>query len=479
MVRVGLERICLRARRPSNDDFKLLPTLRELILHHWENNTLFHSASLPGGQVAFRTYFAGLVTNGVINEAMLPAMTSNFMGSTHALLLDTNPFIKLLDHYVAGDGRANENFALTSMHTIWARNHNFHVEGLEAAGFQGTAEELFQAAKMINEAEYQRVVFDEFADMLLGGMRGDGTHGFDEYNPDASASISHEFAAAVYRVGHSLIGQTMTVIGTDGQPKQVALFDAFLNPSNEAGVFTGPLPPGYVPQPGYEQLGVNSILGGIITQQAEEVDFNIVDAVRNDLVRINADLFAFNVARGWDVGLGTLNQVRMDLAASQDPYVSAARGFAGDMSAYTSWEDFQARNGLSQVVIDQFRQAYPDLVLQPGDIAAFQSINPGIQVAMQANGTGIVKGIDRVDLWVGGLAEKHVNGGMVGQTFWTVLHEQFDRLQEADRFYYLNRFDNFDFYENFVDGQEFADIIARNTGLTNLAEHIFEAQQPG
>ncbi len=244
-------------------------------------------------------------------------------------------------------------------------------------------------------------------------------------------------------------------------------------------MFTGPLPPGYVPQPGYEQLGVNSILGGIITQQAEEVDFNIVDAVRNDLVRINADLFAFNVARGWDVGLGTLNQVRMDLAASQDPYVSAARGFAGDMSAYTSWEDFQARNGLSQVVIDQFRQAYPDLVLQPGDIAAFQSINPGIQVAMQANGTGIVKGIDRVDLWVGGLAEKHVNGGMVGQTFWTVLHEQFDRLQEADRFYYLNRFDNFDFYENFVDGQEFADIIARNTGLTNLAEHIFEAQQPG
>ncbi|OOG68665.1 hypothetical protein B0E45_17580, partial [Sinorhizobium sp. A49] len=466
------------AADPSNDDFSLLPTLRELILHHWQNNTVFHSASLPGGQVAFQTYFAGLVTNGAINEAMLPAMTSNFMGSTHALLLDTNPFIKLLDHYVVGDGRGNENFALTSMHTIWARNHNFHVEGLEAAGFQGTAEELFQAAKMINEAEYQRVVFNEFADMLLGGMRGLGSHGFLEYNPDATAGISHEFAAAVYRVGHSLIGQTMTVIGPDGQPKQVALFDAFLNPSNEAGVFTGPLPPGYVPQPGYEQLGVNSILGGIITQQAEEVDFNIVDAVRNDLVRINADLFAFNVARGWDVGLGTLNQVRMDLAASQDPYVSEARGFAGDMSAYTSWEDFQARNGLSQAVINQFRQAYPDLVLQPGDIAAFQSINPGIQVAMQANGTGIVKGIDRVDLWVGGLAEKHVNGGMVGQTFWIVLHEQFDRLQEADRFYYASRFDNFDFYENFIDGQEFADIIARNTGMTDLPEHVFRTNEP-
>ncbi len=85
-----------------------------------------------------------------------------------------------------------------------------------------------------------------------------------------------------------------------------------------------------------------------------------------------------------------------------------------------------------------------------------------------------MKGIDRVDLWVGGLAEKHIKGGMVGQTFWVVLHEQFDRLQEGDRFYYIDRFDNFDFYENIIDGQSFSDIIARNTGLTGLPEHIFE-----
>ncbi|MCS3743702.1 peroxidase family protein, partial [Rhizobium sp. BK661] len=462
---------------PSNTEFRLLPTLRELITHHWQANTIFRDAELPGGQISFRDYYAGLVdATGHINETMLPQMTSDFMGSGHALLLDANPFISALDHYVVGDGRGNENFALTSIHTIWARNHNYHVELLEQSGFQGTAEELFQAAKMVNEAEYQRVVFTEFADMLIGGIRGDGDHGFEEYNPNATAAISHEFAAAVYRVGHSLIGQTMTVIGPDGEPRQVALYDAFLNPSNDPGVFKGPLPPGYVPQPGYGQLGVNSILGGIVTQSAEEVDFNIVDAVRNDLVRINADLFSFNVARAWDVGLGTLNQVRMDLAASTDPYVREALGYAGNLSAYTSWEDFQARNGLSDIVINQFRQAYPDLVLQAGDIASFQAINPDIQVAIQADGTGLVKGIDRVDLWVGGLAEKHINGGMVGQTFWVVLQEQFDRLQEADRFYYLNRFDNFDFYEDFIDGQEFADIVARNTGLTSLSESIFETE---
>ncbi len=459
---------------PSNPAFKLLPTLRELIEHHWQNNTVFHSSSLPGGQITFRDYYPGLVSGGVIDVAQLPGMVSSFMGSTHALLLDTNPFINLLDHYVVGDGRGNENVALTSMHTVWARNHNFHVDNLLASGFEGTPEEVFEAAKMLNEAEYQRVVFDEFADALLGGMKGSGSHGHSEYNPDASAGISHEFAAAVYRVGHSLIGQTMTVLAPDGTPRQVPLYDVFLNPTNDSAAIKGPLPPGYVPQPGYEQMGVSAILGGIVQQPAEEVDFNIVDAVRNDLVRINADLFAFNVARQWDVGLGTLNQVRMDLARSEDPYVSEAAGFAGELTPYTSWEDFQSRNGLSDGVIAQFKQAYPDLVLAAGDIARFREINPDIAIAMRSDGTGVVKGIDRVDLWVGGLAEKHINGGVVGQTFWVVLHEQFDRLQEADRFYYTDRFDNFDFYETFIDGQSFADIVARTTGLTGLPERIFE-----
>ena len=479
---------------PSNPDFNLLPTLRELIQHHWDANTIFTGSHLPGGSISFRDYYTNFAINatttgtlvdpgtGAYNPAVVTSLLSNFMGSTHPLLLDANPFINVLDHFIAGDGRANENFALTAIHTIWARNHNHHVDGLVAAGFQGTEEEIFQAAKMINEAEYQRVVFDEYLDTLLGGLRSEGTHGFEQYDPNIDPAISHEFAAAVFRFGHSLIGQTMTVLDASGSPTQVSLFDAFLNPSNDPSVFTMPLDQlaqhGYVPKPGYAQHGVNSIIGGTISQASEDVDFNIVDAVRNDLVRISADLFAFNVARGWDMGLGTLNQIRKDLSASTSPYVEEAVGFAGgDLSAYTSWEDFQQRNELSDAVIAQFRQAYPDLVLAAADIAAFQSINPDIDIAMQGNGTGIVKGIDRLDLWVGGLAEKHINDGIVGQTFWVVLSEQFERLQDGDRFYYIDRFDNFDFYETFIDGQEFADIVARNTGMTDLPEHMFETEE--
>jgi hypothetical protein len=215
-------------------------------------------------------------------------------------------------------------------------------------------------------------------------------------------------------------------------------------------------------------------LGGIVGQRAEEVDVNIVDAVRNDLVRISADLFALNVARGWDLGLGTLNQIRMDLSKSTSSYIQEAVGYTGKLTPYTSWEDFQARNGLSNAVIAQFREAYPDLVLAAGDIASFQGVNPDIGLIMNQDGSATVKGIDRVDFWVGGLAESKFEGAMVGSTFWVILHEQFDRLQEGDRFYYIPRLENQDLYANFVEGQSFADIVMRNTGLQGLDERIFE-----
>lgn len=466
---------------PSAPSFHLMSTLRELLDHHRAAGTVFEGPGLGSGKTLLEYYPTLWTEAGGYNMTVVRQLAGDFMGSSHALLLDANPMISPLDHYIGGDGRANENFTLTSMHTIWARNHNFHVEKLEAAGFEGTPEQLFQAAKMVNEAEYQRVVFTEFADALIGGIQGNGSHGFEAYNDQATASISHEFAAAVYRIGHSLIGDTITVKGADGQNVSVNLFDAFLNPTNDAytpGQLAQLQQMGYNPQPGYEQLGTGAILSGIVEQPAEDVDFNVVNAVRNDLVRIRADLFAFNVARGRDVGLGTLNQVKADLQASTDPYIKFAVEFleanGGSMNPYSSWQDFQQRNGLSDVVIAQFIAAYPDLVLQANQIDAFKAINGDI-VTVRQDGTGLVKGIDRVDLWVGGLAEEHFNGGMAGSTFWVVLHEQFDRLQEADRFYYLERFDNFDLYENFIDGQGFSDIVTRNTGLTGLPEDIFSS----
>ncbi|WP_439527042.1 peroxidase family protein [Roseovarius mucosus] len=498
-------RVLMGARDPSAPDFDLLPTLRLVLEHHIEAGTVFRAPNLGDAGMTLLDYYPTLMTaDGSFSGTVIQELAVDFMGEGMPLFIDSNPFINLLDHIVAGDGRVNENVTLTSMHTIFARNHNYHVENLaevySAQDIALNAEELFQAAKVVNEAEYQRVVFTEFAEKLLGGdgIMGEGDHGFKDYDPQTDAGISHEFAAAAYRIGHTMIGQTISVLNDQGDVVEIPLFDVFLNPTNTAAAFQvpdmdGPGPMtalegeaavqalaqfGYTPTPGYTQLGAGAVLGGIVQQAAEEIDVNIVDAVRNDLVRISADLFAFNVARGWDVGLGTLNQVRADLMASTNPYIAEAVGFAGgDLTPYTSWEDFQTRNGLSDSVIAQFRAAYPDLVLSGEAVAAFAAVNEDIVLSDNGDGTKTVAGIDRVDLWVGGLAEAKINGGLAGATFWVIMHEQFDRLQEGDRFYYLPRLENFDLYENFVEGQSFADIVMRNTGLTGLDERIFDVSE--
>lgn len=477
---------------PSADGFQLMATLREVLDHHIDAGTVFQGADLGDGMTLL-DYYPGLRDqDGNFDAGLVAQLSDNFMGEGWPLLIDINPYMDRLDHFVGGDGRANENVGLTSVHTVWARNHNYHVDQLEAAGYEAeTSEELFEAARILNIGEYQQVVFNDFADSLLGGLQGSGRHGHDDYDPTADGRISHEFAAAAYRFGHSQIGDMMTLKDADGNAFDAPLFDLFLNPTNDPAAFKidpdndGPAPEltgdaalaalaeyGYTPQPGYAQHGVANILSGLIEQPSEEVDLQVVDAVRTDLVRSPADLFAFNVARGRDVGLGTLNQVKADLAASDSRFIAEAIERSDMvMTPYTDWADFQARNGLSDEMIALFEQAYPDLVLtvDSPEYDTFAAANPDINLIEGDTLNEVkVQGIDRVDLWVGGLAEQHIQNGVVGHTFWVIIHEQLDRLQEGDRFYYIDRIGDLPVYNNFISNVTLGDIVARNTGLTDV-----------
>lgn len=443
--------LAMGAADPSDTAFRLLPTLRELILAHWTNDTLFDDGVTA---IRFRSAYAGLVDSaGNIDADLAAALNTNFMGSGRALLTMVNPVVNLLDHFVAGDPRVNENLGLMAMHTLWARNHNHHVENLADQGFTSDARDLFEAARILNEAEYQQVVFREFADALLGGLRGDGLDGRGGYQSTIDPGISLEFAAAASRIGHTLFVQQVEVFDAQGNVLQLPLYSAFLNPGG-----------GGESQPGYAELGVDGILEGFLSQAAEEVDAHVVDGARTDLVHTGIDLYALDLARGRDLGVGSLNQIRRALLASDDPYVMEAVGHAGDLSPYSSWADFKTRNGLGDALLASFESAYPDLVLpDQAAIDAFVAANPDIPVH---NGN-VVRGIERVDLIVGGLAEAHLDKAMVGQTFWVILHEQFDRLQEADRYHYADRLVGTGIMGQLRAGPEagLAAIVARNTGL--------------
>lgn len=356
---------------------------------------------------------------------------ANYDGTGQPLLIDFVPVYKtdpgtgqpILDldaighYYVVGDGRGNENLMLTSIHTIWERNHNHWVDRLkESTNGAWTEEEYFQAARIMNIAEYQRVVFTEFAQAMGGGLGDDEEHGFEGYDPTVDASISLEFAQAAFRFGHSMLNETVSYVDANGALQQMSLVNAFLSPQTLAS------------------LGVDAILAGAAATPHQAIDVDVVNALRNQLVGRPLDLAALNIFRGRDVGIAPFNTVRADLFEQ-----------TGDarLRPYSGWDDFQARNQLSNAFITQLKAAYPE-------------------------------GFETMDLWVGGLAERPMHG-QLGSTFGYIFLDQLNRLQHGDRLYYLEIFDDSIFQGNALT---FSEIIMRNTGLTDLPEFVFQPDAP-
>ena len=48
----------------------------------------------------------------------------------------------------------------------------------------------------------------------------------------------------------------------------------------------------------------------------------------------------------------------------------------------------------------------------------------------------LYKDINNIDLWVGGLAEDHMFGSELGETFHTIFLEGILRVRDGDRFWY-------------------------------------------
>src|SRR5262249_10620714 len=93
-------------------------------------------------------------------------------------------------------------------------------------------------------------------------------------------------------------------------------------------------------------------------------------------------------------------------------------------------------------------------------------------VAVQQKLQQLYGSVNNIDAFVGALAEDHAAGADVGPLTKAVLVDQFTRLRDGDRFFYLNQF----------SGKELSDlrantsltkIIERNSGVTNLQANAF------
>ena len=386
-------------------------------------------------------------------------------------------------HYIAGDGRVNENIGLTAVHQVFHSEHNRLVGDIErvltedgsALGRvaarrrrRGTASGSSRPPSFINEMEYQHLVFEEFARKIQPAINPFQPFAFTqtELNP----AIYAEFAHAVYRFGHSMLTETISRTNDDGSDDSMSLLDGLPQP---AGVHqrTGRSSP---------EQAAGRVVQGMSDQVGNELDEFVTDTLRNNLLGLPMDLAAINIARGRSEGVPPLNALRRTLHDKTND---------GRLAPYTSWVDFGENLKHPESLVN-FVAAYgkhPSILAattvaakraaaraivdpQPGDVAPADAA-----AFMNATGawTAATSGLDDVDLWIGGLAETtDPFGGLLGSTFNYVFETQLTSLQNGDRLYYLARTPGMNLRTQ-LEGNSFAELIMRNTtGATRLRADV-------
>jgi hypothetical protein len=382
---------------------------------------------------ALRTFQGGLLKTSD-NGLLLPLDNTTYFTPAQIAALNMANDSQLLPEsqlFAAGDVRANENVELTALQTLFVRNHNLIATELAQQdptkfGFTSwTDENLYQEARKINIAEEQYITYTQYLPDILGPSAPK----FTGYNPNVNPSIATEFSTVAFRFGHSLLsnliqrqdnnGNNIADQNPNGAPLNLA--GDFFDPSviNPSGVFD--------PISGHTTSDINAILKGDADGNAQAMDVMAINEVRDLLFANGAavdngqDLIARDIQRARDNGIGTYNQVRQAFGLAP----------VTDFSQITS----------NVTVQNELKAAY---------------------------GT-----VDNIDPFVGGMAEDLAPGSAMGQTFTTILANQFSRLENGDRFFYLN--ETFTPAEQAMlqQGNTLAKVIEANTNVTNLQADVF------
>jgi Ca2+-binding RTX toxin-like protein len=329
------------------------------------------------------------------------------------------------DLYFAGDNRVNQTPLLISQQTLWAKNHNFWVDELSKTHPKWSQDELFEAARALNEADWQHVIYDEYVPKLLGKQ---AMSEYSGYKSSVDPSIINEWTTVAFRFGHDQSSQNQRPLNEDGSLASFSefSFELFTLAESFAAGADGARTAGEL----------ESWIRGQLSAHTQEIDGLVVDGNRNTLFGIpgapgqftTVDLEVLDIQRARDHGVGNYNVLREGLG----------------LSTYASFDEFGAANGLDATRLEALKSVYGN-------------------------------DINKLDSIIGGMLEEKYLDSQLGETFTRINVLQFEALRDGDKFYYENRLDKSPELLAQIESTSLSDIIARNTDIDYLYRDAFAA----
>jgi peroxidase len=147
-------------------------------------------------QNKLRLNIQGLLKTSTDDTALLPKITSNDL----CYNLDNKTSC-----YFSGDTRVNSNPTVTVLYTLFLRSHNQIAQKLKRMNPKWSDEELFAVTKDINVAIYQKFIYNDWANAVLGKRLAlDIRNKNDDAKKYKSDKVSNEFGTVAIRFYNSM-----------------------------------------------------------------------------------------------------------------------------------------------------------------------------------------------------------------------------------------------------------------------------------
>lgn len=327
-------------------------------------------------QKRLRTFYHGLLLTSSEDNSLLPKTFDD-------ICLNDN---QTSTCYHSGDSRVNANPFITTLYTIFLRSHNNIAQKLKRMNPKWNDSELFSTAKDINIAIYQKFIYNDWANVVLGKRMAleirskNNDHDGKQYKSD---KVSNEFGTAAVKVYNTMLPGD--VMNHQDDPSRM-LSQSSENIIEAIGVVNTKRKEilklqdlFYKPRDLNKNHLLDQLMNTILRQNSMAMDSSYVDDLSLQLFRskmhgnriFGGDSLAFDIQRTRDHGL--------------QPYINYIRKCLN--IRISSWDDLHS-------------------IIKEDDLLKLQSIYASVQ---------------DIDLIVGGLSEKPNENSTVGPTFSCIL----------------------------------------------------------